>query len=457
MKKYITAFILPLSPIIYSFIIVLFHILKVVVPYKLWKSLSRRLASLWYNAVVYHLMVNCEMRMKISYSFPNFWIERLSINSNKIDIINSLSFPYSIKNEKEEKTKNESKNNINTEILLYCEKQLKNRKINKVEKHIEFSISNKEKKYHLKYSDDLEKNIIGTIENILEKESCLFICNHLSLADWLFFWLLAYKYNRLKDITIAMKSEMRKIWGIGWAVEWLEYCFLYRINTTQDLKNLRYHIIKEQQENKDSMFFFLFPEGTDFREYKYNEQKQKFPDIIKTWNLKNVLIPRSRGFKTCLETLFLLKRKVYVFDLTIYYGKTICDENRPTFWSSWFGIYPKEIFLDISPFLITKEEILNYELFKSKLLKCFSEKNNYLENNLKKRNNYVKLFPLLSSLKPSLKIYFFSLFWVIFNIIGIFFIIINFYMKIIVLFSCFCLIIFSLNQKIKKILKYEIV
>src|SRR3989304_370665 len=138
----------------------------------------------------------------------------------------------------------------------------------------------------------------------------LFFSNHPSFADWLYFWIIAYKYNRVKDVIIAMKDPIRRVPGIGWAVELLEYAFISRNNKLMDINELK-NTVKQ-----DNIFFLIFPEGTNFGVEKLKTQLLQYnlnDDLKLICNeYTDVLIPKTSGLRTCIKNGFMKITKVKI-------------------------------------------------------------------------------------------------------------------------------------------------
>ncbi|GKA76123.1 probable 1-acyl-sn-glycerol-3-phosphate acyltransferase 5 isoform X1 [Tanacetum coccineum] len=89
----------------------------------------------------------------------------------------------------------------------------------------------------------------------------------------------------------------------------------------------------------DLLWLALFPEGTDFTEEKCLKS-QKFAAENGLPIMKNVLLPKTRGFHTCLE--ILRESLDAVYDVTIAY------KNRcPTFLDNVFGVEPSEVHVHV--------------------------------------------------------------------------------------------------------------
>ncbi|XP_052736278.1 probable 1-acyl-sn-glycerol-3-phosphate acyltransferase 4 isoform X2 [Vigna angularis] len=93
------------------------------------------------------------------------------------------------------------------------------------------------------------------------------------------------------------------------------------------------------QDPQDPLWLALFPEGTDYTDQK-SKNSQKFAAETGLPVLKNVLLPKTKGFHACLEALRGSLDAVY--DVTIAY-KNQC----PSFLDNVFGVDPSEVHLHV--------------------------------------------------------------------------------------------------------------
>ncbi|KAI3737036.1 hypothetical protein L2E82_27030 [Cichorium intybus] len=123
----------------------------------------------------------------------------------------------------------------------------------------------------------------------------------------------------------------------GWGFHILEFISVER-KWEVDESNMQ-KILSTFTNHSDPLWLAVFPEGTDFTEQKCIKS-QKFAAENGLPILKNLLLPKTRGFHACLEVLRGSLDAVY--DVTIAY------KNRcPTFLDNVFGIEPSEVHVHV--------------------------------------------------------------------------------------------------------------
>ncbi|KAL4559472.1 hypothetical protein LXL04_031610 [Taraxacum kok-saghyz] len=179
--------------------------------------------------------------------------------------------------------------------------------------------------------------VVFSGETVPEKERVLLIANHKTEVDWMYLWDLALRKGTIGFIKYVLKSSLMKLPLFGWGFHILEFISVERKwevdegNMQKMLLTFTYH--------SDPLWLAVFPEGTDFTEEKC-KKSQKFAAENGLPILKNVLLPKMKGFYACLE---ILKGSLdAVYDVTIAY------KNRcPTFMDNVFGIEPSEVHVHV--------------------------------------------------------------------------------------------------------------
>ncbi|GLT98082.1 hypothetical protein SLE2022_156050 [Rubroshorea leprosula] len=137
------------------------------------------------------------------------------------------------------------------------------------------------------------------------------------------------------------------------------------------------HMLSTFKDPRDPLWLVLFPEGTDFSEQKCI-RNQKYAAENGLPILKNVLLPKPKGFSACLEELRGSLDAVY--DVTIGY-KNWC----PSFLDNVFGVDPSEVHIHIRRISLvdipTPEKeatwLMNAFCLKDELLSNFYSKGNF--------------------------------------------------------------------------------
>ncbi|KAK4859403.1 hypothetical protein QYF36_004844 [Acer negundo] len=174
-------------------------------------------------------------------------------------------------------------------------------------------------------------------DSVPAKERVLLIANHRTEVDWMYLWVLALRKGCLGYIKYILKSTLMKLPVFGWGFQILEFISVER-KWENDEPVLR-QMLSTFKNPQDPLWLSIFPEGTDFTEEKCMKS-QKFATEVGLPVLDNVLLPKTRGFCVCLETLRSSLDAVY--DVTIAY-KNQC----PSFLDNVFGVDPSEVHIHI--------------------------------------------------------------------------------------------------------------
>uniref|UniRef100_A0A1J3DFG0 1-acylglycerol-3-phosphate O-acyltransferase n=1 Tax=Noccaea caerulescens TaxID=107243 RepID=A0A1J3DFG0_NOCCA len=176
------------------------------------------------------------------------------------------------------------------------------------------------------------------------EERVLLIANHRTEVDWMYFWDLALRKGQIGNIKYVLKSSLMKLPLFGWAFHLFEFIPVER-KWEVDEANLR-KIVSSFKDPRDALWLALFPEGTDYTEAKC-ERSKKFAAENGLPVLNNVLLPRTKGFVSCLQELSCSLDAVY--DVTIGY-KTRC----PSFLDNVYGVEPSEVHIHIRRINLTQ-------------------------------------------------------------------------------------------------------
>ncbi|KAL5788523.1 hypothetical protein ACOSP7_005472 [Xanthoceras sorbifolium] len=207
-------------------------------------------------------------------------------------------------------------------------------------------------------------------ETIPAKERVLLIANHRTEVDWMYLWDFALRKGCLGYIKYILKSSLMKLPVFGWGFHILEFISVER-RWEIDESNL-HKMLSTFKDPRDPLWLALFPEGTDFTEQKCI-RSQKYAAENGLPILKNVLLPKTKGFCACLEDLRGSLNAVY--DVTIGY-----KHRCPTFLDNVFGVDPSEVhihvrYIPIDDIPTSEEEVaawlMNAFRFKDHLLSDF--------------------------------------------------------------------------------------
>ncbi|CAA6667470.1 unnamed protein product [Spirodela intermedia] len=157
----------------------------------------------------------------------------------------------------------------------------------------------------------------------------LILANHRTEVDWMYLWNFAARKGCLGCLKYVLKSSLMKVPLLGWGFQILEYIPVER-KWEIDEASMR-HMLSSYKSPDDPLWLA--------------EQKcissQKFAAENGLPILKNVLLPKTRGFYACFETLRSSLDAVY--DVTIGY-----KHRCPLFIDNVFGVDPAEVHIHVS-------------------------------------------------------------------------------------------------------------
>ncbi|XP_059279196.1 probable 1-acyl-sn-glycerol-3-phosphate acyltransferase 4 [Lycium ferocissimum] len=182
-----------------------------------------------------------------------------------------------------------------------------------------------------------ETNVIFSGDHVPPRERVLLIANHRTEVDWMYVWNLALRKGCLGHIKYLLKKSLMKLPVFGWGFYVLEFIPLERDWVVDE------PVIKQMLSTftnpQDPLWLTVFPEGTDYSEAKC-KRSQEFASQNGLPVLKNLLLPKTKGFYASLEILRSSLDAVY--DVTISY-KNQC----PTFLDNAFGVDPSEVHIHV--------------------------------------------------------------------------------------------------------------
>lgn len=179
--------------------------------------------------------------------------------------------------------------------------------------------------------------VVFSGESVPARERVLLIANHRTEVDWMYLWDLALRKGRLGYIKYILKSSLMKLPVFGWSFHIMEFISVER-KWEVDESHMR-QMLSTFKNPQDPLWLAVFPEGTDFTEQKCI-RSQKYASENGLPIMKNVLLPKTKGFCTCLKDLRDSLNAVY--DVTIGY-KYRC----PSFMDNAFGVDPSEVHIHV--------------------------------------------------------------------------------------------------------------
>uniref|UniRef100_A0ACD5T8T8 Uncharacterized protein n=1 Tax=Avena sativa TaxID=4498 RepID=A0ACD5T8T8_AVESA len=192
-------------------------------------------------------------------------------------------------------------------------------------------------------------------ERVPAKECVLLFANHRTEVDWMYLWDLALRKGRLQSIKYILKKSLMKLPIFNWAFHIIEFIPVER-NWEIDEPLIRRRLTGLKNP-KDPLWLAVFPEGTDYTEKKCI-RSQEYAAEHGLPILKNVLLPKIKGFNCCLQELRSNLDAVY--DITIAY-----KHRLPTFMDNVYGVDPSEVhihteIIQVSDIPVPEDEVSDW-------------------------------------------------------------------------------------------------
>ncbi|KAL3730648.1 hypothetical protein ACJRO7_027647 [Eucalyptus globulus] len=217
-------------------------------------------------------------------------------------------------------------------------------------------------------------------ETVPPRERVLLIANHRTEVDWMYLWDLALRKGRIGYIKYVLKSSLMKLPVFGWSFQLLEFISVERKWEIDE--SSMHRMLQTFKDPRD-------PSGS--LEQKC-EGSQKYAAENGLPILKNVLLPKTKGFYACLQELRASLDSVY--DVTIGY-KYRC----PSFMDNAFGVDPAEVHVHVrrvhlDDIPMSENEVTSWLMdtfhFKDQLLSDFHSKGHFPNPGTEKELSTVK-------------------------------------------------------------------
>ncbi|KAM3718022.1 Lysophosphatidylinositol acyltransferase [Dirofilaria immitis] len=181
---------------------------------------------------------------------------------------------------------------------------------------------------YLEYIFGIKIKVTGDMINY--DQPAIFIMNHRTRLDWMYFWAALFKINPwlLVSSKIALKAELRYVPAAGLGMEANQFIFLDRkIETDKERISEAVHYYASIGRNYQIL---LFPEGTD----KTSNTTMKSNIYAKKNGLKqlnNLIYPRSAGFIHLISEMRRYNYIECIYDVTIAYPINIVQSEISLF------------------------------------------------------------------------------------------------------------------------------
>lgn len=140
---------------------------------------------------------------------------------------------------------------------------------------------------------------------ILDSGRNIVISNHLTEYDWLFVSSVLHVLRRFEDICIILKMSLRDIPLLGYGMAFFQFIFLNR-KISKDIELIKSGVSRLRSKGKYDLL--IFPEGTYIDKDSHPKsqrwsRKAKVRVQGRRFNPKEVIIPRTTGFRILMENM----------------------------------------------------------------------------------------------------------------------------------------------------------
>ncbi|KAI7886082.1 acyltransferase-domain-containing protein [Lichtheimia hyalospora FSU 10163] len=160
-------------------------------------------------------------------------------------------------------------------------------------------------------------------DRLPDKESAIVISNHRSWTDFYLLHSVAIRRGMLSNCKYFVKDSLKWLPFFGWGM-WLADFLFVRRNWLRDQRRIQ-NTFSNIKRLQTPVWITSFVEGTRFSPVKLREC-QAFEKERGFTIMCNVLLPRTKGFVTCINA-FRFSHVKYVYDFTICYSHQLQDNT----------------------------------------------------------------------------------------------------------------------------------
>lgn len=245
------------------------------------------------------------------------------------------------------------------------------------------------------------KNSSNTKSCFRFEDRAIIMANHQMYADWIYLWLLSFTSNLGGNVFIILKKALKYVPLLGFGMRNFKFIFLSR-NWQKDEETLTNSLVSmdlnarckgpltnyktcysKTNESIAAYNLIMFPEGTNLSP-KTREKSDAYRQRahLNHVQLRNLLLPHSKGLKFAVEKLALSLDAIY--DVTIGYSPALKTEYVGTKFTLkkifLMGVYPERVDFHIREFKVDEIPLQDDEVFFNWLLDVWKEKDELLEN-----------------------------------------------------------------------------
>ncbi|XP_064623540.1 lysocardiolipin acyltransferase 1-like [Lineus longissimus] len=173
-------------------------------------------------------------------------------------------------------------------------------------------------------------------DSINTHDNCLYLMNHRTRLDWLYFWVPLLRMKALTHSRVILRADLKEIPPTGWGMQMVNFVFIHRRwETDKEILRKTLDYFKNMQKPTQLL---IFPEGTSLsKDMKARSDKFAKKNNLPEYNY--VLHPRTTGFTYLVQHMKNNNSFDAVYDISIGYpDKTVEHELHIL-----KGIFPTEV------------------------------------------------------------------------------------------------------------------
>lgn len=161
-------------------------------------------------------------------------------------------------------------------------------------------------------------------DSINTQDNCLYLMNHRTRLDWLYFWVPLLRMKALSHSRVILKAELKDIPPTGWGMQMVNFVFIHRRwETDKEIFRKTLDYFKNMQKPTQLL---IYPEGTNLcEEMKVRSDKFAKKNDLPEYNY--VLHPRTTGFTYLVQHMKNNNSFDAVYDISIAYPDNIVEHE----------------------------------------------------------------------------------------------------------------------------------
>lgn len=186
--------------------------------------------------------------------------------------------------------------------------------------------------------------VYGDYDVLSSGDSYVFCSNHQIYTDWLTIWCMTMHWKAARNLVIILKESLLSMPLFGRLIKLMGFIGISR-DWNKDEHTIKNALSDLAGYSDHPLWLLMFPEGTVITRETYTLSKEYAKRNSIPGDFEHVLLPKSRGISTCIDTL--MPKIKGLIDLTIIYSGLPPNDypyDHYSIQSMFFGAqYPKRI------------------------------------------------------------------------------------------------------------------